>query len=92
MPRPSNTPPPTPEELESARVAALHAQVTLARKVLTALANDATSVDPVVRSQAQKLFMESWLAAQDRNELRASTDRLVQLMEEQKQQRENPLP
>jgi hypothetical protein len=88
-----NNQPPTPEELENARAAALYTQATLCRKVLNGLAADATGTDPVVRGQSQKLFLESWLSAMDRNELRASTDRLVELMEEQRErQQRDPLP
>jgi hypothetical protein len=87
-----NAPPPTPEELEAARAAALHAQAVGVRKVLAALVADATHLDPLIRAPAQRLYLESWLSAQDRNELRASTDRLVQLMEQQQErQQRDPL-
>jgi hypothetical protein len=84
-----NNPPPTPEERQAATESALHAQATLARKVLAGLAADATGNDAVTRAAAQKLFMESWLASQDRNELRASMDRLAALMDEQQRQQRN---
>jgi hypothetical protein len=85
--------PPSPEERQAATETALHSQAVLARKVLAGLAADATGNDPVVRCQAQKLFMESWLASQDRNEMKAAMDRLSELMARQQElQQGNPLP
>jgi hypothetical protein len=85
-----NAPPPTPEERQAATETALYAQASAVPRVIKAVVDDCTGLDSVVRTAAQKLFLESWLTAMDRSELQTRMDKLVQLMEEQKQR--DPLP